>query len=68
MALLSVQAFQGPTRLRIDFIEKNCLTIPAVLFVQAEVSTCYHLRRCLTGVEQSCRCYAPRLGRDDPKR
>jgi len=30
-------------RLGIDFIEKNCLTIPAVLFVQAEVSTGYHL-------------------------
>lgn len=35
-ALLSIQAFQYPTRLHIDFIEKNCLTIPAVLFVQAD--------------------------------
>jgi hypothetical protein len=67
MAHLSVQAFQGPTRLRIDFIEKNCLTIPAVWFVQAEVSSCYHLRRYLTAVGQSCRCYAPQLGRDGPK-
>src|SRR5271168_5051283 len=48
MALLSVQAFQRPMRLRIDFIEKNCLTIPEGLFVRAEVSTCCHLRRCLT--------------------
>jgi hypothetical protein len=67
MAHLSVQAFQGPTRLRIDFIEKNCLTIPAVWFVQAEVSSCYHLRRSLAAVGQSCRCYAPQLGRDGPK-
>jgi hypothetical protein len=52
MAPVRIQAFRGPTRLRINIIEKNYFTISAVLFVQPD---CQPIIICgdVTGVGQT---------------